>query len=121
VTPWGCARRLIDSCSCVEQDASISKAAAVKRATDLRLTRLQRGGLLGEYFNSGNFTALLSRSAGIDVAPTLPGFAAIFNTADARVILSALQAVTDVRVISSPQVLALTNQPALLQVGDSRG
>jgi general secretion pathway protein D len=70
------------------------------------------------FFNSGNFTALLSRG-GVDVAPELPGFAAIFNTADARVILSALQAVTDVRVISSPQVLALTNQPALLQVGDS--
>ena len=51
--------------------------------------------------------------------PQLPGFAAIFNTADARVVLSALEAVTDVRVISSPQVLALTNEPALLQVGDS--
>jgi general secretion pathway protein D len=71
------------------------------------------------FFNSGNFTALLSRMETGDVAPEFPGFATVFNTADARVILSALQAVTDVRVISSPQVLALTNEPALLQVGDS--
>ena len=71
------------------------------------------------FFNSGNFRALLSRTAAGRCAPALPGFAAIFNTADARVILSALEAVTDVRVISSPQVLALTNEPALLQVGDS--
>ena len=47
------------------------------------------------FFNSGNFRALLSRAEGDDVAPTLPGFAAVFNTADARVILSALEAVTD--------------------------
>lgn len=71
------------------------------------------------FFNSGNFRALLSRTTSADVAPALPGFAAVFNTADARVVLSALEAITDVRVISSPQVLALTNEPALLQVGDS--
>jgi general secretion pathway protein D len=71
------------------------------------------------FFKSGNFRALLSRTEREDVTPTLPGFAGIFSTTDARVILSALQTVTDVRVISSPQVLALTNQPALLQVGDS--
>ena len=70
------------------------------------------------FFNSGNFRALLSSRRG-RCAAALPGFAAVFNTADARVILSALEAVTDVRVISSPQVLALTNEPALLQVGDS--
>jgi general secretion pathway protein D len=71
------------------------------------------------FFNSGNFQALLSRSNAPATAPELPGFATIFNTANTRVILSALEAVTDVRVLSSPQVLALTNQPALLQVGDS--
>jgi general secretion pathway protein D len=71
------------------------------------------------FFNSGNFQALLSRSNAPIPQAELPGFAAIFNTANTRVILSALEAVTDVRVLSSPQVLALTNQPALLQVGDS--
>jgi general secretion pathway protein D len=71
------------------------------------------------FFKSGNFRALLSRSGAEEVTPSLPGFAAVFNTVDARVILSALEAVTDLRVISSPQVLALTNEPALLQVGDS--
>jgi general secretion pathway protein D len=71
------------------------------------------------FFNSGNFQALLSRSTVPLPQAELPGFAAIFNTANTRVILSALEAMTDIRVLSSPQVLALTNQPALLQVGDS--
>jgi general secretion pathway protein D len=70
------------------------------------------------FFNSGRFSAILSRSGGTP-APSLPGFAAIFNSADARVVLNALSSITDVRVISSPQVLALTNQTAMLQVGDS--
>ncbi|UEM23715.1 type II secretion system secretin GspD [Skermanella mucosa] len=71
------------------------------------------------FFNSGNFQALLSQSASATPQPALPGFAVAFNTPDARVVLRALESVTDVRVISSPQVLALTNQTALLQVGDS--
>jgi hypothetical protein len=39
------------------QDNGLSKVAAAKRATDLRLMRLQRGGLLGEYF-TGTFSSL---------------------------------------------------------------
>lgn len=35
-----------------------------------------------------------------------------------RAILNALQTVTDVKVLSSPSLVALDNQPALLQVGD---
>jgi general secretion pathway protein D len=35
-----------------------------------------------------------------------------------RVILNALATITDVKVLSSPSVVALDNQPALLQVGD---
>jgi general secretion pathway protein D len=35
-----------------------------------------------------------------------------------KVILSALSSVTDVKVLSSPSIVALDNQPALLQVGD---
>jgi general secretion pathway protein D len=35
-----------------------------------------------------------------------------------RAILNALQSVTDVKVLSSPSLVALDNQPALLQVGD---
>jgi general secretion pathway protein D len=35
-----------------------------------------------------------------------------------RVMLNALSGVTDVKVLSSPSIVALDNQPALLQVGD---
>ena len=35
-----------------------------------------------------------------------------------RAILNALQTLTDVKVLSSPSLVALDNQPALLQVGD---
>jgi len=35
-----------------------------------------------------------------------------------RVILNALSTITDVKVLSSPSIVALDNQPALLQVGD---
>jgi general secretion pathway protein D len=35
-----------------------------------------------------------------------------------KVILNALSSVTDVKVLSSPSIVALDNQPALLQVGD---
>ena len=35
-----------------------------------------------------------------------------------RVILNALSSVTDVKVLSSPSIVAMDNQPALLQVGD---
>src|SRR5256885_13272088 len=35
-----------------------------------------------------------------------------------RVILNALSTITDVKVLSSPSLVAMDNQPALLQVGD---
>ena len=52
------------------------------------------------------------------VADVFPGFSALFASADVRVVLNALEQVTDVNVISSPQLLVLDNQTARLQVGD---
>jgi general secretion pathway protein D len=40
------------------------------------------------------------------------------SQAQPRVILNALSNITDVKVLSSPSIVALDNQPALLQVGD---
>jgi general secretion pathway protein D len=55
--------------------------------------------------------------AGVD--PLVPGFSALFSSAEnVRTIISALERVTDVDVISSPQLLVLDNQTAQLQVGD---
>jgi len=50
---------------------------------------------------------------------SIPGFNMVLgNKALPRVILSALSQVTDVKVLSSPSIVAMDNQPALLQVGD---
>ena len=49
---------------------------------------------------------------------TFPGFSYLFEIDDARVVLNALSSITDVRVVSSPQLMVLDNQSARLQVGD---
>ena len=71
------------------------------------------------FFRSGDFEATFDQpSPPPGVTPIFPGFSALFSNADARVVLNALEAVTDVNVISSPQLLVLDNQTARLQVGD---
>lgn len=56
-------------------------------------------------------TSLLSR--------VVPGFNLLFGPeANPRVILNALSTLTNVKVLSSPSIVALDNQPALLAVGD---
>ncbi|MGH6790413.1 MAG: type II secretion system secretin GspD [Pseudolabrys sp.] len=50
---------------------------------------------------------------------TIPGANFVLGSnADPRVVLNALKAITDVRVISSPAIVVLDNQTATLQVGD---
>ena len=71
------------------------------------------------FFRSGDFEATFSQRP--DTSPVVgafPGFSALFSNADVRVVLSALEQVSDVNVISSPQLLVLDNQTARLQVGD---
>lgn len=52
------------------------------------------------------------------VASTFPGFSYLFEGDSARVALNALNEVTDVTIVSSPQLMVLDNQTARLQVGD---
>lgn len=70
------------------------------------------------FFDSGNNSFTLSDAAGGAVASAFPGFSYVFSTNSARVVLNALDSITDVNVISSPQLMVLDNQTALLQVGD---
>jgi general secretion pathway protein D len=60
----------------------------------------------------------LTELEGDVVTPQLPGFTALFSNADVRAVFNALEQVTDLNVISSPQLLVLDNQTARLQVGD---
>jgi general secretion pathway protein D len=70
------------------------------------------------FFSQGNFSAAFTELGAGDVASIFPGFSAVFANSDAQVVLNALTDVTDVNVISSPQLMVLDNQTATLNVGD---
>ncbi len=70
------------------------------------------------FFESGNSSITFSTLSSGVVASAFPGFSYFFSGADARVALNLLTEITDVRVISSPQLMVLDNQTARLQVGD---
>ena len=69
-------------------------------------------------FESGDFSGIFGDSAASIIAPSFPGFNLVLDTGDVRVVLKALSEVTDVEVVSSPQLMVLDNQTARLQVGD---
>jgi len=69
------------------------------------------------FFQSGDFEFSFTPSA----AALLPvgGFAGVFESGDGvRILLQALDEITDVNVVSSPQLMVLDNQTARIQVGD---
>jgi general secretion pathway protein D len=68
------------------------------------------------FFRSGEFR--FTQGSALQPPSLFPGFSALFSSDDVRVVLNALETVTDVDVISSPQLLVLDNQTARLQVGD---
>ena len=71
------------------------------------------------FFEPGDNTIVLSEADTGAVVSAFPGFSYVFNgAADARIVLNALDSVTDVNLISSPKLLVLNNQPATLQIGD---
>jgi len=62
---------------------------------------------------------VLSDSATSNIAAAFPGFSYMFSDGNnIKIILDALQALTHIEVVSSPQVMVLNNQQATLQVGD---
>jgi general secretion pathway protein D len=55
----------------------------------------------------------------IPLAPSVPGLNFIVGSmADPKVVLDALADVTEVKIVSSPSVVVVDNQPAVLKVGD---
>jgi general secretion pathway protein D len=67
-------------------------------------------GLFGASQVAGQTALLQSVAPGLNLV--------LGSQAQPRVILNALSSITDVKVLSSPSIVALDNQPALLQVGD---
>lgn len=85
---------------------------------EVTLTRDLRYGVQ-YFFQFGNTQIVRSDSNTITLPPQLPGFSFVFASgSDIRVILDLLDSVTNVNVISSPQLMVLNNQTATLQVGD---
>lgn len=71
------------------------------------------------FFNSRNSEFTLSNFESGAVSPVFPGFSYVLdNNSDVRVVLDALDDITNIRVISSPQLMVLNNHTAFLQVGD---
>lgn len=72
------------------------------------------------YLKHGGVNGLLSTSstATTTLSGTYPGFNLTATTGSAELVLSALSSVTNVRILSSPQIMVLDNQPARLLVGN---
>ena len=70
------------------------------------------------FLRSGDAEVSFSSLSSGAVRSGFPGFSAIMTGTDVVAVLNALEAVTDVNVISSPQIVVLDNQSAELQVGD---
>ncbi|OYV37951.1 MAG: hypothetical protein B7Z80_11415 [Rhodospirillales bacterium 20-64-7] len=72
------------------------------------------------YFKSGGINAVLSQGTSAALATSFPGFVLSGHGSNAApVALSALEAVTKVRVLSSPELMVLDGQTASLKVGNS--
>ncbi len=71
------------------------------------------------FFKSGGINSVLSTGSSSSLATNFPGFVLSGYGADAAPLaISALQSVTKVNVLSSPELLVLDGQPASLQVGN---
>lgn len=70
------------------------------------------------YFESGKHSVSLTNSETGSLGSVFPGFNYAFGTPQARIVLNALERITDVEIISAPALTVLDNQTARLQVGD---
>jgi general secretion pathway protein D len=71
------------------------------------------------FFQPGAQQLILSQNQSGSTSPNFPGFAAVLGSGSRiRFVLDALESITKVNVLSSPQLMVLNNQTATLQVGD---
>lgn len=74
------------------------------------------------FFHSGDVTVSSISGGNLGIGGGTPsplsGFTFLFNSSNVRVLLNALDEITDVNVVSSPQVFVLDNQTATINVGD---
>jgi len=71
------------------------------------------------FLKSGRFSAGLGGATGLPLQSTYPGLNLVAGAlSDPQVVLDALAKFTSVKVLSSPSLVVMDRQPAVLQVGD---
>lgn len=70
------------------------------------------------FMESGPFGLGVSDASNGAVAPSFPGFNFSFKVPSVQVVINALEAHTDVRIVSSPQLTVIDRETATIQVGD---
>lgn len=70
------------------------------------------------FMESGPFSMGVTDATNGAVGSSYPGFNFSFKVPQAQVVISALEAYTDVRIVSSPQLTVIDNETATIQVGD---
>lgn len=70
------------------------------------------------FFQSGNSNATFSTDASGAILSNFPGFSFFYGSNNVNAVINALDSVTDVNILSSPQLLVLDNHEAFLQIGD---
>ena len=73
---------------------------------------------LGSGDSNLTFSDFADRTVGERFPALFSGFSGLLARGDVRVLIDALDSISDLNVISSPQVLVLDNQTAQLEVGD---
>ncbi|MFQ1699181.1 type II secretion system secretin GspD [Loktanella agnita] len=72
-----------------------------------------------QYFlENGGGRLGLSRGDAVNIAPNLPGFSVSLGGSPANAVIDALESVTSINVVSSPNLMILNNESARLVVGD---
>lgn len=98
-------------------DVALTQVLIEATIAEVRLNDALRHGVRW-YFQNGNHSAGLTDSTTGSTGETFPGFNYTWQVPNAKVVISALEQITDLEVISSPAVTVLDNQTANLKVGD---
>lgn len=70
------------------------------------------------FFETGKWDFGFSDLNDGSVSGSNPGFTGVFGVGDAEVAISALESVTDVKIISAPTLMVIDNKEGVLQIGD---
>lgn len=72
-----------------------------------------------QFYLRGKWGAISQSNDPLPLGRIVPGMNLVLgNEASPRLVLDALRAVTEVKILSSPSLVVVNNQPAILQVGD---